>query len=201
MSTKKSIAHFNGHDEQALYAIKSLIKERLNPLMMFYIKSHYRTTCDRSTLNFIQKEETWHYSVSLLLIFPDGTNLENETDAALNRQLPENYTVETLNYTLQQATEYLSRHSLFFSWVFRFGILLYQRDGSYEQLELPPINRKQYAYQIKQWYLSPANIADKVNIQLEPIPNYNRHKPNGQIINLKLGAFKVIINKSVEKSP
>lgn len=173
MSTKKSIAHFNGHEQQALHAIKSLIKERMNPLMIFYIKSHYQTTCDRSTLNFIQKEETWHYSVTILVIHADDANLENETDTKLNRQLPDNYAVEALNYSLQQATEYLSNYSLFFCWTLRFGILLHQRDGTYEKLELPLIYRKQYAFQIKQWYLSSVNIADKVNIQLEPIPKVN----------------------------
>lgn len=168
--TKHSIAHFSGHEQQALHTIKNLIVDQLKPLMIFYIKSRYQSCLERSTFSNMQKEDTRNYAVWLLLIQQDDAAINNVRNLLLNEALPDGYNVHTIHYTLSQVTAYLKTYSLFFCWLLRFGILLHQREGALEKLPVPTISKRQYASQVRGWLQSFPDLVDGIDIKLNPVP-------------------------------
>ncbi len=152
MKVHRSVAHLTGKEQNALHNIKNRVVEKLKPQLIFCYRTETKQSIQRNCFTNPRKAEDWQFSCNLLIVISEKTTIE---DHVLKEtiQLTEpfgnvNVKVHPLDFVLNQ----LEENTLFFVWVHRTAIVLYERDKVLEQFPSPIPKREEYQKQVEEFY-------------------------------------------------
>lgn len=186
MSHKKSIAHFQGREQQLLFKIKNSLVDQLQPLIIYVIGCQITTSSKRNCFLRPQRTDTWQFSCDLFLVLPEGKQLPEHIVADIKCLSPDLAEVRVLHATLDLMQQQIKEQSLFFNWLRRNGIVIYEKDNELQQL--PPRLPKHIAYeqQATQYYLANPNYEHHIETKLVPLPPKPAPPPLETVIPLQL---------------
>src|SRR5690606_24673501 len=103
----------------------------------------------------------------LLIITPDTVTIDEEKKAEVQEMVAHfgqvNMSVHPISFFLQQ----LNKGNIFFSWVHKNGLLLYDHNNS-SQL-LPPVRNSEYWPQVEAFYANDPEMATYLDAYLQPV--------------------------------
>ncbi len=180
---KKSIAHFEGREQQILFKIKNALTGKLQPLIIYLLDCRIQTTRHRSCFRYPQRMETWQLSCDLLVILPEGQDPPDTIAEELKCLSADIQDITILHHSLGFMKKQLGERSLFFNWIRRCAIVLYARDGVLN--ELPPRISKNSVHQQQamQYYSDHPDYAHRNDIKLERVePLTEKNALPGQFV-------------------
>lgn len=171
MKHHTSISHFTGREQQALSRLKNKIVAGCQPLIIYLIGSKSSHHLVRNCFDHPRKEDRWHFSCELLLVLPKGASLPENAAEALKNSGSEGEHIRLLAHPFDLVAQKLQEHSLFFCWIQRRAIVLYERDHATEKLPEPVQNMKQYEQQVHRFFADHPHYENYMDLKLSPLPN------------------------------
>ncbi len=187
MNHKKSIAHFQGREQQLLFRIKNVLVDQVQPLIIYLLGCQIMSNSKRNCFLQPQRTDTWQFSCDLLLILPEGKDMPADMAANLICCSPDLADVRLMSYSLAFMQQQIKDRFLFFNWVRRSGIVLYEKGEVLGQLppRLPKHNA--YAHQAARYYLAHPDYAHHLDEKLAALPAKPDPEASDTIIPLQLG--------------
>ncbi|WP_298708789.1 hypothetical protein [uncultured Chitinophaga sp.] len=152
MKTRKSISHLTGKEQTTLHEIKKRVIELVQPLIIYCCSSELRTSIKRNCFSAPVRNEDWQFDCELLVVLPD----EHEFPATMAEQITQATEpwgrVQVRLHTLEAVSRYLHEENLFFSWVHKYAILLFEQNGAVAKLPPPIHKRAEHQQQALQFY-------------------------------------------------
>lgn len=183
---KNYISQLNGREQNAVHCIKKLVATQLQALLIYCFGCHTTVRTSRSAFVKRQLTEERQFSCDLLIITPDELVIEEDRKKELQDMIAHfgrvNLTIHPLGFALQQ----LNARNLFFSWVHKNGMLLYNRNNSLQLL--PPPVGSEYRPQVEAFYANDPEMAGYLDVTLQPLvkPVPGQPKPHPVEIRLTL---------------
>ena len=181
MKNKQSIAHYTGREQQALLRLKNKIAELYKPLIIYLIgcKSSYDVT--RTCFANPRNDDQWNFSCDLLLVLPEGIVLPDNAPEELKSLNQEYEAIRLSGYPFDFVKKQLKQSSLFFCWMQRRAIVLYERDNTSQKLPEAVQNMKQYEKQVHELFANNPDYENYTEIKLSPLPqNRDSKKERGE---------------------
>jgi len=151
---ENNFSQLNSNEQNALQLIKRKIAEHLKPLLIFCWNSRVNYSLQRNCFTAKQITETWTFSCNLLIVMPEGAVIGENIHKEL-RALTISYgAVHAIIHSIDFMSGKMKEHNLFFNWVHRYAVLLYEHDNSFQQLPPPIPEVKEYQRQADSYYLS-----------------------------------------------
>lgn len=166
MKTKTSISHLTGKEQEALHNIKKQVIEYLPPLLIFCFDSYSTQSISRSSFISEKRVEEWEFSCNLLIIAPNEASITQETKKEIEELVAPFGKANVFVHTLDFVAEKLNDNNLFFRWVQRNGILLYEKDNSCQKLPAAINMHKEYKEQAEQYFAQNPNFENYLDVQL-----------------------------------
>lgn len=145
MKNPTSISHFPGPQQQALLRLKNQIVKLYKPLIIYFVdgENHHQTSWN--CFSKPRNRTEWHFSCDLLLVLPQGvTQLEPEIKASKFEGMDDNITVNLRIHPNDFVQAQLQEFSLYFCWVQRRAIVLYENNNACQNLPTPVRNLKRF---------------------------------------------------------
>src|SRR5690606_3059314 len=128
------------------------------------------------------KAEDWQFSCNLLIVLPEKTIIEDhvliETIQLIEPFGNVNIKVHPLDFVLNQ----LEENTLFFVWVHRTAIVLYEKGKVLEQFPPPIPKRKEYKKQVETFYHTNPDmnnyLEEKMVLMEENHKGFEKNKTN-----------------------
>ena len=183
---KNYISQLNGREQNAVHCIKKLVANQLQALIIYCFGCETTVRTSRSAFVKRQLTEERQFSCHLLIITPDELVIEEERKNEVQEMIAHfgkvNMTIHPLGFVLQQ----LNAGNLFFSWVHKNGMLLYNRNNSL--LLLPPPVGGEYRPQVEAFYANDPEMAGYLEVNLQPLvkPGPKPDKPHPQPVEIRL---------------
>lgn len=195
MKHPTSICHLTGREQHAILRLKNKIVELHKPLIIYLIGSSSSNHLIRHCFDNPRNDNQWYFSCDLLIVLPNGASLS--VDAANDlKNISNDYeqirlTVHPFDFVQKQLQEY----SLFFCWIQRRAIVLYERDHSVAKLPEPVHNMKQYDKQVHDFFIDYPGYENYLNVQLSPLPIISSHQTKEKlaICDQSIASFKSFI--------
>lgn len=176
MKNPTSISHFPGPQQQALLRLKNQIVKSYKPLIIYYVDggNHHQTSWN--CFSHPRNRTEWHFSCDLLLVLPEGETLsEAELKTSKFEGMDDNITVNLRVHPIDFVQAQLQEYTLYFCWVQRRAIVLYENNNACQKLPEPVRNLKQYEKQMYQFF-EHGYFHDYTEMKLSPAPVQS--KPN-----------------------
>lgn len=171
MKKRRSIAHFTGREQYALRHIKNRIAAELDPLLIYHIDTTFSSHLQRSAFWSKRTMEQWHYNVRLLLIFEDGIAVNEDRLQQFVKALGSNIGLTIIQCGFTQMKEQLASGNLFFTWIHKKGIVLFNRNATLERIPPTDISVRKYAAQAQEWYKNDPTLTTAfVQLLHQPAP-------------------------------
>ncbi|ANI89536.1 hypothetical protein A9P82_09675 [Arachidicoccus ginsenosidimutans] len=200
MKNKNSIAHFSDKEQNALYCIKKKIVEQLHPLIIYSIENSICQTLRRNCFAAEKRAESWEFSGTLLVIVPANKEPDEKGKKETEDLLKPFGSVNLIIHNVGFMASKIRENNLFFSWVHRNAIALYERENA-QQLLLPlPIPRlAEYKHQAECFYLQNPRMDNYIEEKWNAVeqPKSNGHK-KGKVQPLEL---RLLIAMKNEEKP
>ncbi|AHF14704.1 hypothetical protein [Niabella soli] len=161
------MSQLNGREQNAFYCIKKLVAARLQPLIIYCYGCETLVHTRRNCFMTKQRTEQRQFSCDLLLITPD----ECVIDDALKTEVQEitshlgkvNMIIHPLSFVIQQ----LNAQNLFFNWICRNGMLLFDKNASTQLL--PAAIGREYRRQAEEFYTGDPEMTNYLEEKLQPV--------------------------------
>lgn len=169
MKTRKSISHLTGKEQTTLHEIKKQVVKMVQPLIIYCYGSELSTTITRSCFTTPVREESWQFSCALLVVVPDNHELPATIATEIAEATAQWGRVTVRVHTHEVVSRHLHDENLFFSWVHKFAMLLYEQNGATAKLP-PQINKRaEYQQQAFQFYIANPEMPSYLTEKLAPI--------------------------------
>lgn len=178
MKNHASISHFSGREQHALLRLKNKIVELYRPLIIYLIGCNSSQYLIRHCFDNPRNDNQWCISCDLLLILPIGESLPENTAEELKSISKDYGHIHLIAHPFDFVEKQLQAHSLFFCWVQRRAIILYERDNAVEKLPEPVQNMKQYEKQVHQFFANNPNYENYLEAKLSPLPSISHNLTN-----------------------
>lgn len=170
MKKHQSISYFTGREQQALLRLKNQIVKLYKPIIIYFIGCRSTTHLVRNYLAHPRNENQWHFSCDLLLIMSDESSLPENAVEELKNLSNEYDHIRLLTHSFNFVQQQIKEYSLFFCWMQRRAVILYESDKSVDKLPESVHNMKQYEHQVHQFFLDNPNYDNYTEIKLSPLP-------------------------------
>lgn len=164
---KNYIGQLKGKEQNAVHCIKKLIVNQLHALIIYCFGCQTISTIKRTAFSKKQFKEERQLTCNLLIITPDAVEISNEKKTEVQELIAHfgqvNMTIHPMTFMIQQ----LNKKNLFFNWVHKNGMLLYDRDNSTQLL--PPPAGSEYWPQAEAFYTSDPEMVSYLDVSLQPI--------------------------------
>jgi hypothetical protein len=180
MKMKNYISQLNGKEQNAMFCIKKLIANQLNPLIIYCFGCKTNVSIKRSAFIKTQFKEERHFTCDLLIITPDAMVVDEEKREEIREMIAHFGTVNMVIHPLSFVLRQMNERNLFFSWVHKEGMLLLDRNNSSQLLPTPVEGA--YRPQAAQFYTSNPEMNNYLEVKLEPIVNPDPKKEAAQPI-------------------
>jgi len=164
---KNYINQLNGTEQNAVYCIRKLISNQLNALIIYCFGCKTDISIQRSAFtknNFKEKRE---FSCDLLIITPDTAVVDEEKRRDIQEMIGHFGRVNMVIHPLSFVLRKLNEGNIFFSWVQREGMLLFDRNNTTQLL--PSAVEGAYRPQAAQYYLKHYAMNDYLDAKFEPL--------------------------------
>ncbi len=172
----KYISQLNGKEQNAIFCIKKLIALRVQPLGIYCFGCQATVHTKRSAFITRQFQEERHFTCDLLVITSDETAIDDAMKTEIQEMVAHfgkvNMIIHPVGFVIQQ----LNEGNLFFNWVCKYGMLLFEKNAG-TQLLPAPIG-KEYGQQAERFYLSDPQMANYLQVRLQPIAGRESEKNN-----------------------
>lgn len=170
MKHKQSISHYSGREQQALLRLKNKIVELHKPLIIYLIGCKSSHLVTRNCFANPRNDNQWRFCCDLLLVLSDGTILpESATDEL--KSFSEDYNrIRLFAHSFDFVEAQIKQYSLFFCWLQRRAIVLYETDNSCQKLPEPVQNMKQYEKQAHEFFAHHPDYENYLEERLSPLP-------------------------------
>lgn len=200
MKKRKSISHLNGREQHHLHAVKNLLLEQVQPLLIYCYNSKAITTLHRNCFASSKRMEEFDFSADFVAVVMDENPI-NETRTIEIEKLAASFgNVRLEIYTLTGMKKLLEGSSFFLSWVHRSAILLYERANTMQLLPPPIAGRPEYREQAEKFSIKYPVLAEYLPEKLVPIkpaPESPKTQPQQITIQLLLevkdGAIQAVV--------
>lgn len=198
MKTHKSISHLSGKEQNSLYCIKKIIVEHIRPLIIYCWNSQISYMLQRNCFNAQKIVEDWDFNCDLLVITTADTVVDKAVLQETEALTAPFGRVKLRIHPVDFITQCMQEGNLFFSWVHRNAIVLYERDNGLKQLPPPVPRRQEYQKQAESFYL---NNPDMSNYLEEKLPAVENSTAEGQSkrSTVKPVEIRLVIEVSNEK--
>lgn len=149
---KNFVSQLNSNEQNALHFIKNEIAEHINPLLIFCWNSQSHYTLQRNCFTTKGEIEEWTFSCNLLVIMPEGLEISKNMHEEISALAISYGTVHVIIHTVDFMSRKIKEHNLFFNWVHRSAILLYERDNALQQLPPALPELEEYRHQADCYY-------------------------------------------------
>jgi|SRR5665647_182493 len=167
--------------------VRKLITNQLNALIIYCFGCKTNINIKRSAFIKNQFKEERQFTCDLLIITPDTMVVDEEKRAEIQEIVVHFGTVNMVIHPLSFVLRKLNEGNIFFSWVQREGMLLFDRNNS--TALLPPPVEGAYRPQAAHYYLKDYAMNDYLDVKFEPIvkpePNQKPAQPS-QPVEIKL---------------
>lgn len=166
MKKHNSISHFTGMEQNALHCIKNRIVERLQPLIIYCFDSSISTTIQRSCFPLKKKSEEHNFTCKLLVVLSDETTIEDSVIKEIEEITAPYGKATVITHTLAVIIEKLKESNLFFSWIHRSAVTLYEKNNATKLLPTPISGRQEYREQAERFYSENPDLANYMRDKL-----------------------------------
>jgi hypothetical protein len=167
MKMTNYISQLNGKEQNAIYCIKKLIANQMNPLIIYCFGCKTNISIKRSAFIKTHFKEERQFTCDLLIITPDAMVVDEEKRAEIQEMIAHFGTVNMVIHPLGFVLRQMNEGNLFFSWVHKEGMLLLDRNNSTQLL--PPAVEGAFRPQASQYYLSNPAMNDYLDVKFQPI--------------------------------
>lgn len=184
---KNYIGQLNGKEQNAVYCIRKLIANQLNALIIYCFGCKTNVCTRRSAFIKNQFKEERQFMCDLLIITPDATVVDEEKRAEIQDMIAHFGMVNMVIHPLSFVLRKLNEGNIFFSWVHREGMLLFDRNNTMQLL--PAAVEGAYRPQAAQYYLGNPAMNDYLEVKFQPIVKPEPKKesaPSSQAVEIKL---------------
>src|SRR5690606_39953186 len=121
-----------------------------NPLLIFFVDTTCTIISQKSIFPNADYLKTEKIHIRLLVVHDDDQTM----DVTLLHSLiaPQLYTFEILPASFTEMTNKLNAHNLLYCWIYKEGILQFERDNAFELLPIINFLRKDCATQVARWF-------------------------------------------------
>jgi hypothetical protein len=169
--------HFLPTKERAIVAkLVADIAELLQPLMIFYIASSFHKVQQRSIFPLSDMSESYLMDIKLLVV--SNTQQDLASFAVKDNAIVDKVNYELIHTDILSVIRRLNTYNLFYCWLYKNGILLYETDDAFNRLPAPVFSRKTYIPQIADWYSQFPDLHSGMDITLHPKPADAEPIPN-----------------------
>ncbi|HEY4065172.1 MAG TPA: hypothetical protein VGM30_24900 [Puia sp.] len=169
MKAHSSISHFTAKEQNALHNIKNRIVDHVGPLIIYCFGSKARIYTQRSCFTTKKTKEEWDFSCDLLIIVPDDTIIGANTFKEVYQSTAPFGEVNVIIHPLDFVINHLKEGNLFFSWVHRSAIILYEKSNAIRLLPHRIASRIEYQQQAERFYLDKAIAINYLEVKLLPV--------------------------------
>lgn len=164
---KNYIGQLNGKEQNAVYCIRKLIANQLNALIIYCFGSKTNVSIQRSAFTKSHFKEKREFTCDLLIITPDTMVVDEEKRSEIQEMIIHFGTVNMVIHPLSCVLRKLNEGNIFFSWVQREGLLLFDRNNSTQLL--PAAVEGAYRPQAAHYYLKDYAMNDYLDVKFQPI--------------------------------
>lgn len=169
MKKYQSISHLTGREQQALLRLKKIV-QLYKPLIIYFIGCRSSTHLVRNYLAHPRNENHWHFYCDLLLIMPDESSLPENAVEELKSLSKEYDNIRIFTHPFHYVAQQIKEYSLFFCWMQRRAVILFERDNAIDKLPEPLHNMKRYEKQVYQFFLNNRDYKHYADVKLSPLP-------------------------------
>ncbi|QES88684.1 hypothetical protein [Rhizosphaericola mali] len=141
-----------------LLYVKKLIAAQLNPLLIYCYGYETISKLKRSTFLLKQVTEEKTFAFDLLIIMPDESVIEESLKQEIQEQIAHFGTVSFKIHSLYFMLRKMNEGNIFFNWVSKSGILLYDRNATSRLL--PPRVEQAFKKEANAFYQEDATMED-----------------------------------------
>jgi len=164
---KNYINQLNGKEQNAVHCIKKLIANQLNALIIYCFGCKTNISIKRTAFIKKQFKEDRHFACDLLIITPDIIEVDEEKRAEVQEMIAHFGTVNMVIHPLGFILRKMNEGNLFFNWVHKNGMLLYDRNNSSQLLPGPVA--AEYRQQAQAFYNTNRGMNNYLEVKLQPI--------------------------------
>lgn len=173
MKKKESINHFTGREQQALLRLKNKIVKRYQPLIVYLIGCKSASSLIRNYLVNPRNIYHWSFSCDLLVVMPQGANIPENASEGLKSISDDYGHIHIIAHPIDFVVQQLKEYSIFFCWIQRRAVVLYEWQNACEKLPEAVQNMKQYEQQAHRFLVDNPNYDNYTEVKLSPLPQKN----------------------------
>lgn len=162
MRTHKSIDHLTGSEQTYLRCIKNKIAGRFHPLLIYYFDSYYSTSIKRSCFSTKGRIEEKTFNCSILIVLPNDNMLPDNMQSHATALTMDLAQVTAFFCSLENYVQHLNDHNLFFSWIHRNAVILYEKANTSAALP-EAISKPHYRKQAECFYTQNPTFTNYLN--------------------------------------
>lgn len=167
MRTPDSIDHLTGTEQTNLRCIKNKIVGQFHPLLIYYFDSHYSTCVKRSCFAAKTIEEKT-FSCSILIVLPNDMGLLDNMQDQVTKMTNDFGKVAAFFCALDGYIQHLNERNLFFAWVRRNAVILYEKDNASARLP-EAISKRHYRKQAECFYVQNPTFTNYLQEKMLPL--------------------------------
>ncbi len=134
---KNYMFQLNGKEQNAVHCIKKLIAHQLHAVLIYCFGCNTSVSTKRTAFQKSSSKETRHFTCELLVIIPDHMVVDEEKRKEIQETIAHFGTVTMVIHPLYFMLKKLHEGNIFFSWVHKNGMRLYDRNNSIQLLPAP----------------------------------------------------------------
>ncbi|HZW49011.1 MAG TPA: hypothetical protein VFF80_02605 [Bacillota bacterium] len=167
MKMTNYISQLNGKEKNALFCIKKLIAAMIKPLVIYCFGCEVTVRTKRSAFITKQFKEERHFTCDMFIIMPDESVIDEEMKSEIQEMTAHfgrlNMLIHPLGFVLKQMNE----GNLFFNWVRKNGMLLFERNATTQLM--PEVIGGEYKQQAEQFYSTYPQMENYLEQRLQPV--------------------------------
>lgn len=174
MKMTNYISQLNGKEQNAIFCIKKLIAARIQPLVIYCFGCEAIVYTKRSAFITKQFKEERQFTCDLLIITPDEAVIDDTMKTDIQDMIALFGTVNMLMHPISFVLQKMNEGNLFFNWVCKYGMLLFEKNASTQFL--PATIGKEYKQQAESFYFSEPKMANYLKERLQPVASKESQK-------------------------
>lgn len=167
MRKRRSVSHFTGREQYALNKIRNRMASELSPLLIYHIDTSMSSSLRRSVFWSKPRKVEWLYNVRLLMIYEDDRTADKDMLQRFIGSFGPDIHLSIIECSFTQMKQQLASRNLFLTWIYKRGIVLYNRNSALERLPVMDIGMKKYAHQAQEWYDNDQGLSSAFTQELQ----------------------------------
>ncbi len=171
---KNYLTQLNGREQTALHCIKKLIAQQWQAQLIYCFGCTTNISIKRTAFSKKQLKEERRFTCELLIIVPDNKVIDEAGIKDMQEMVAHFGTVHMVIHPLYFVIKQINEGNLFFNWVHKNGMLLYDLNNTTQLLPEPVAG--EYRTQAEAFYNMDAGMNNYLNVKFTPI--VKPEKPN-----------------------